>query len=81
MSNIDERYFPKTEHKMYSLVKEGEVVVGAADKAIAEKWLFWQKENGYENSTIIKTFDFENEVEDEEDFEGVEDLLEELCIE
>lgn len=81
MSNIDERFIPKTldSRKMYSLVKDGEVVVGSVDKVIAEKWLESQQENGDYDATIIEVFDFENEIKDEEEID--EELIDEILSE
>ena len=60
MSNIDERYFPKTTRRMYSLIKDGEVIVESTDVDIAKKWLSLQKELGNEETFIVENLENKN---------------------
>lgn len=84
MSNLDERYFPKTETKYYSLIENGEVVVGAADKSIAEKWLARKMECGIENVSIMplpKEVMFAETIKEVEDAElenAIDEIIESL---
>lgn len=87
MSNLDERYFQKTEKRYYSLIENGEVVVGVVDKDIAEKWLERKLEIGssdvaimpipkeYVSEEVIEDVETDNENEVEE---VVEEIIEDL---
>lgn len=85
MSNFDERYYKEEETKYYSLLENGEVIVGAVDKKIAEKWLERKLEEGANDVAIIpvpEEITSEESVEDvaeNKDFEEVaEEVVEEI---
>ena len=81
MSNLDERYFPKTEKRYYSLIENGEVVVGVVDKDIAEKWLERKLEEGSSDVTIMpvsKEEVQEESVEEVETNNEIEEVIEEI---
>ncbi len=81
MSNLDERYFPKTEKRYYSLIENGEVVVGVVDKDIAEKWLERKLEEGSSDVAIMPVSKEEVEEESVEEVEPnneVEEIVEEI---
>ena len=77
MSNLDERYYKEEETKYYSLLENGEVIVGAVDKKIAEKWLERKLEEGANDVAIIpvpEEITSEESVEDDAENKDVEEV-------